>query len=58
MADLAPLIFNPNNPLPIARSFIEDGFKKDGAQTLYHHAGQFFQWNGACYLPTDQATIH
>ena len=58
MADLAEQpVFNPNDPLPIARAFVGEGFEWEGEQTLYHQSGQFFQWNGACYLPADKETI-
>lgn len=53
----APRVFDPGNPLPTARAFIEDDFQNQRHRTLLHHGGQFYSWNGICYQVMESRTI-
>ena len=48
---------NPADPLGIAREFLSAFYKLNGGPTLRHQSGQFFQWDGACFLVADEAEI-
>lgn len=51
------LVLDPVDPLPSARVFVDRHYTKCKLQTLYHHAGMFYAWSGACYPPADPETI-
>lgn len=50
-------VFDPQNPLPTARTFIREKFNHDQLRTIHHHGGQFFVWNGTRYVVFEEATI-
>lgn len=54
--DAAPVL-DPSDPLPIARSFVERVFKKDGEPLLRHHAGDFYLWRKNHYAIADDADV-
>ncbi len=52
-----PIILDPRDPLPSARTLVEMKYMRDGLRTLHHHAGAFYAWSGTCYPALDHATI-
>ena len=52
-----PIILDPRDPLPSARTLVEMKYMRDGLRTLHHHVGVFYAWSGTCYPALDDATI-
>ena len=44
-----PLVLDPNDPLPSARTLIERHYTVDGHRTLHHHNAEFFAWRETHY---------
>ena len=54
---IAPLVLDPAEPLPAARQYIKRHYTNGKLQTLHHHAGAFYKWNGRCYEFADPEAI-
>ncbi len=52
-----PIILDPRDPLPSARTLVETRYTRNGQHTLHHHVGMFYAWSGTCYPALDDATI-
>ncbi len=52
-----PIILDPRDPLPSARTLVETRYTRNGQDTLHYHAGMFYAWSGTCYPALDDATI-
>jgi putative DNA primase/helicase len=51
------LVFDPRDPLPTARSFLELLHTEKGERTLHHHGGVFYSWSGKHYPVVDEDGI-
>jgi putative DNA primase/helicase len=52
-----PLIFNPQDPLPTAREYVRLHHRQQDTNTIIHHAGVFYIWDGGCYSVCDDSDI-
>ena len=50
-------IFDPEDPLPIARCFLSTEYQHQELGTLNHFNGQFYAWRGTHYSPFEEQTI-
>jgi putative DNA primase/helicase len=51
------MVFNPKDPLPIARKFAEIHYMDDITPTVHHYQDEFYSWNGAAYSELSTTTI-
>jgi putative DNA primase/helicase len=49
------LVLDPKDPMSSARVFLDMIGTHEGARTLHHHRGAFYQWDGTHYPEFDEA---
>jgi putative DNA primase/helicase len=50
----APLVVPaPEDPMAVARAFLEERYKREDDLLLRHHRGSFYRWTGTCW-PEDE----
>jgi putative DNA primase/helicase len=52
-----PVVLDPQDPMTIARTFVEMRYTNQGQRILIHHADEWRSWTGSHYPITDEATI-
>ncbi len=55
--EVAPVVLDPNDPLPSAQKFIAANYLREGVRTLHHLSGDFYSWTGTCYRVIDAAAV-
>ena len=55
--DTGRLILSPGYPLVSARVFVDEEFTPGGQRILICYGGKFFQWDGNCYRPMEEADL-
>jgi putative DNA primase/helicase len=53
-AGISPLVFDPRDPLAIARRYTELECTNQGLCTVWHWRGDFFVWEANCYRSIDE----
>ncbi len=56
-ARFSSVVLDPRDPMPSARTLVQQAYTRAGIRALHHHRGAFYEWNGACYRLIDSATI-
>jgi len=51
------MVFNPKDPLPIARKFAGTHYMDDITPTLHHYQDDFYAWNGVTYSEQSIRTV-
>ena len=55
--EIEPLVFDPRDPLPIARTFVDINYQHEAGRTLHHHRGEFYAWTGNRYAELAETDI-
>ena len=50
-------VFNPKDPLPIARAFVSMQYQHKAGQTLHYHRGAFYSWTGTHYAEVTETEL-
>lgn len=46
-------LLKPHRTRPIAEVFINEYYTQNGQKTLRYYGGQYYKWDGRCYIPYD-----
>jgi len=50
-------VFNPRDPLPIARAFVARRYQGDRGRTIHRHRAEFYAWTGTHYAEIAEAEL-
>jgi hypothetical protein len=51
------LVFDPKDPLPIARAFVAIHYQHEDGRTLHHYRSAFYSWTGTYYTETTETAL-